>query len=300
MKRITRALIATTLIAAFSVLASSPAVAKEPTLVAKPRATFDRVWVDYDVVEEGEKGMRVHAAFSLYEMKNVDCVLLFTFKDAEGSLIDMNGKYQNKGDVAVSSKLKPGYSPAVYEDMDAFIPYYEFELEDGKYKLKIDVDIVYPGGDLLQHLTFFDFDYSQASKQKEDASAVSFDYVSKSVDYDITRDGRRGMLLHVKLDNLKGLKGVPSAVVVRIMDSKDNFILGDTSEYSGEDGDFEARFSMKPAYDPAKYENIEVFIPYAEISIGKGKHSLKLDIDLSFASGTLIKHLDYHAFELTR
>lgn len=269
-------------------------------VASKPRATFDRVWIDYDVVEGGKRGMRVHAAFSLFEMKNKDCVLLFTFQDGEGPLVDMNREYEYGGNVAVSRKLKPAYSPAVYQDLDAFIPYSEFELEDGKYSLKIDVDVVYPNGDLLEHLTFHDFDYSQGNRKVEKSSDVSVDFISKSVDYDITRDGRKGMMLHVKLDNVKGLKGVGCSVLVRIMDSADKYIMGDTAEYSDGEGNFEAVFGMKPAYDPAKYDDIQIFIPYSEISVGKGTHKLKLDIDLFYDSGEFIRHLEFHPFDFKR
>lgn len=50
--------------------------------------------------------------------------------------------------------MKPGYPTTVYEDADMFLPYDEINLPKGVYNLKLDIDVTYEDGELIQHLTF--------------------------------------------------------------------------------------------------------------------------------------------------
>jgi tetratricopeptide (TPR) repeat protein len=127
------------------------------------KATFKRMWVDYDVSENGQKGMRVHVDFEVAGMKGVDGYLAIYFQKKDGAkLYSSNTSYRSKeGQTAVYFSIKPGYDPALYEDANVFIPYNEFNLSRGKYDLRMDLDVIYQNGDLLQHLNFYDFVYSK-------------------------------------------------------------------------------------------------------------------------------------------
>jgi len=57
--------------------------------------------------------------------------------------------------------LKPGFDTAVYKDLQFFMPYNEFKLSRGKYNLKMDADLNYRNGDLIQHLNFYEFEYEE-------------------------------------------------------------------------------------------------------------------------------------------
>ncbi len=265
----------------------------------KPRATFEKLWVDFDVTQDGKKGMRIHAAFTVYELKATDCKLVFSIL-GEGEPLDaVTDSYSFNDHVATVRELKPGFDATEYKDLDSFIPYSAFGLGSGDYQLGIDADVTYPDGGLIEHLTLYEIDYSQAPQGSEPGSRDA-DFIKESVDYDVVREGKKGMLLHVSLDNVKGLKGVPSAITVRILDGDEDFVGGRTSAYRNSDGEFETRFSMNPGFDPAKYEDAQIFIPYDEIALGKGSYQLKLDIDLKLGDGTLIKHLTFHKFDFKR
>ena len=63
-----------------------------------PRATFDSLWVDYNITEDGQKGMRIHLNFSAYEMKNMDAYVAIYFEyddDIAGFLKDKNDKFSS-------------------------------------------------------------------------------------------------------------------------------------------------------------------------------------------------------------
>jgi len=110
--------------------------------------------------------MRIHAKFSVYNMKEVDSYMAVYFeKDDSTKLRTTNKKFASKdGQVAVYRSMKPGYEDTVYKDLDVFMPYDEFRLSRGKYNLKMDVDIIYENGDLVEHLNYYDFEYEKFRK----------------------------------------------------------------------------------------------------------------------------------------
>lgn len=126
-------------------------------------AKFDSVWIDYNVTENGQLGMRIHTKFTVYNMKGIDGALRIYFQRSDGtSLKSSDGNYESElGNVAAFRDIKPGYEPTVYNDLTTFMPYNEFHLGPGKYNLKMDVDLIDEPGNLLQHLTFYEFVYTK-------------------------------------------------------------------------------------------------------------------------------------------
>lgn len=148
----------------------SPNVPHQPsknTAPTAPRATFNKIWVDYNITENGQKGMRIHTNFSVHNMKNVDSYLAIYFETRDGKrLKDINQKlYSTDGTVAVYRALKPGFDVTDYKDLDIFMPYEELDLDQGKYNLRMDVDVIYKAGGLVQHLTYYNFDYTEPVKR---------------------------------------------------------------------------------------------------------------------------------------
>jgi zinc-ribbon domain len=134
-----------------------------PANTSGATADLDRVWVDYNVKEGGKNGMRIHVKFTLHKLKDVDSYLAIYFEKQNGDKLYTNNKtYRSKdGQVAVYKSLKPAYEDTIYDDAQLFIPYEEFNLDAGKYDLKMDIDVIYENGDLIQHLEFYDFEYTE-------------------------------------------------------------------------------------------------------------------------------------------
>ncbi len=127
---------------------------------------FDKIWVDYNVKENGRLGMRIHVKFSVFNLKNVDSYLAVYFEKTDGTKLKTTNKKfaSNDGQVAVYRSLKPGYDETVYSDLDVFMPYDEFKLSRGKYNLKLDADVIYENGDLVEHLNYYEFQYEKFRK----------------------------------------------------------------------------------------------------------------------------------------
>jgi hypothetical protein len=126
-------------------------------------AELDRVWVDYNVTEDGRKGMRIHTKFTVHKMKDVDSYLAIYFEKKNGDkLYSTNKQYRSKdGQVALFKSLKPSYDDTAYEDTELFVPYDEFNLDSGTYQLKMDIDVIYENGDLVQHMKYHEFEYTE-------------------------------------------------------------------------------------------------------------------------------------------
>jgi hypothetical protein len=122
-------------------------------------AKFDRIWVDYDVTENGEKGMRIHVKYSVQNMKGIDGYLAVYFEKKNGDklLSDVSGYRSKNGQLAVYASISPAYADAVYNDMKVFMPYKNIQIDKGKTDLKLDVDIILKNGEMVDHLTEYEF-----------------------------------------------------------------------------------------------------------------------------------------------
>ncbi len=167
--------------------------------------------------------------------------------------------------------------------------------------MKLDIDLSYEDGELIQHLTFKEFEFTSGGGSTIDTptkTAISATVKRVWIDYNITQNKRRGMLIHVNFE-VVGLKSVDSKLTVRVRRDNDTFLLSESS-YSNANGELEVSFSMKPGYATTVYEDADIFLPYDEIILRKGSWDLKLDIDLNYEDGTLIDHIAYHEFEFTK
>ncbi len=129
----------------------------------KVKVKFKKVWVDYNKTEDDELGMKVHLKFDVTNMKDVDSFVVIYFQKTDNTFLnDGIGEYRGKdGRVAAFKALKPGFDPTVFEDLEIFMPYNKLNLDSGKYKLKMDIDLTDNDEGLIQHLTFKDFEYEK-------------------------------------------------------------------------------------------------------------------------------------------
>lgn len=263
---------------------------------ASPSAKFDSIWIDYDITQGGVKGMRIHTKFTVYDMKNVPSYLAIYFETSDGKRLRDNNKsfYSSTGEVALYKELQIDYNPGVYSDLTMFMPYDELDLEPGEYDLRMDVDLIYKAGGLIQHLTFKEFEFT---KPGEEAAKATVEKVW--VDYDVTENGRRGMRIHVNF-TVRGLKGVESYLAIYFQYENGDKLTNSNASYSSKNGQLAVFKSLKPGYEPTVYEDAQLFLPYEEIRLGKGVFNLKMDLDLIYKNGDLFQHLDFHDFEFRR
>ena len=116
---------------------------KPPVDADSPAASIQDIWVDYNVQQNGQKGMRIHVEFVVSNLKNsqcnisiyFDCYMCFNGLGFEADdllsswnpLVDKNGKYATPaGIVAIDENFIPDSNQKTYSDFEFFMPYSEF------------------------------------------------------------------------------------------------------------------------------------------------------------------------------
>ncbi len=274
---------------------------------AEPRATFQKLWIDYDVFENGIKGMRIHAKFTAYDLINTDAYLAIYFKydDELGAYLkDKNGKFvSTDGYVAVYKSIKPLYNPAVFEDLPVFMPYSEIDLDPGDYDLALDVKLIYQKGGTISNLTTYYFEYTKPDSTVANggAPAITITATVKDlwVDFDIYENNLKGLRIHVKF-NVKKMKDVNGYVAVYFEKKDGTRLTSNNTAYRSSSGQLAVYKLVKPQYDDADFNDLTLFVPYPEFDLPAGRNDLKIDSDLIYKEGGIIQHLKYYEFWMTK
>ena len=274
---------------------------------ADPNATFEKLWIDYDVYEDGVKGMKIHVKFTAYEMLNMDAFLAIYFEfddEIGGYLKDKNSKYNSSaGEVAVYRSMKPLYNPAVYDDLAVFMPYGEFDLDPGQYDLAMDVKLIYKAGGVISKLTTHYFDYTEPASTTASGGApankITATYKDMWVDYDVYENNQKGMKVHAKF-SVSGMKNVEGYLAVYFETKAGERLKSEVSGFRSTSGQLAAYKTITPGFDQTDYNDLVVFIPYSAFNLTTGKHDLKMDADIIYKEGGMIQHLNYYEFWISK
>lgn len=130
----------TGVVAVFSLLVLSFSL-NVTSVEAQVEGEIERVWVDHNVYEGDQRGMRIHVQFTAYNMRGstgrISAYFYFRSGDA---LRDYNDNYNTTGgNVSVGREFTPGYANTVYNDFTLFMPYSELHLADGEHALYFHV-----------------------------------------------------------------------------------------------------------------------------------------------------------------
>lgn len=104
-----------------------------------PEATFQGARIVHNVMVNGEKGMRIHAKFTVRYGYDVRCRMIAYFYYDDGTKLQSADKKYSTSDGQVSARVffTPKYDPAVYNDLQLFVPYSALNMEEGDvYDLK--------------------------------------------------------------------------------------------------------------------------------------------------------------------
>ena len=267
----------------------------------KPNVKFDSIWVNHHIRQGERKGMLIHMKFTVYNMKNVnsEVVIYFRYKD-KGPLEGENPEYTDvDGNVAAFKTLKPGYVETVYKDLQVFMPYDELHLDSGRHEVSMQVYLEYGEGSKFksEHLTYYDFVLIQPYSLKTAKFSIRLDKFW--IDYDITENGIYGMRIHAKLVVAK-MKGSSSYLAAFFYRQNGTKLLSDNKKFRSESGQMTIFKIIEPKYDESIYDDIRFFLPYSEIKLPAGKHSLSLSLVFLDKNGNRLKTLKEYDFVFTK
>lgn len=276
-----------------------PALGQES--VDEVSVEFDTLWIDYNVAQDGQKGMVIHTSFTVRGMQDVDGYLTIRLQDENDEALDSSvTEFRNKGgQLAVFKDFRPAYDDAIYQDLTVFIPYRAIELAGGTYALKIDADVIYKNGDFIHHLTLHAFTFTQPETSDGGPSeTANVQFNQLWVDNNVTRDGALGMLIHVNVA-LRQLMGVPSSLAVAVEFKNGDKVFSGNPGYTSTNGQLAVYRTLNNRFDSSLYTDLQVFIPYREFSVGAGSQELRLHVDILYGDGGNL-HVTYHDFSFTK
>lgn len=266
-----------------------------------PDVVVNKSWIEYDVIENGRKGMRIHVDLEITGLKGVDVKLVARVADNDDNYLKSQTAFSNsEGELETSFSMKPGFETSVYDDAVMFLPYSEIKTNRARINLRVDIDLNYEDGELIKHLVFkpFIFNSSGRAEGVEERPEVTAELNDIWVEENVMENRRKGMRIHVAFE-VTGLKGVASKLTARVKKSNDEFLLSSTS-FANDNGELEVSFDLKPGYPTTEYEDATMFLPYDEMVLRKGLWDLQLDIDLLYDNGEFIQHLGLHDFQFKR
>lgn len=286
-------------VAAFLFLISSLVTSAQ----AQPSVAFERMWVDYNIKQAGQDGMRLHIKFVTHNLKATECQLrVGFFYDDDTPIRDKNKKYYTVGgDVALFGDVKPGSNPAYYEDFQLFMPYDELDLAYGDYNLKMDVDLIYKAdGEEIAHMKTYPFTYSKKPPATTTTTTTTpttpvVTFTKMWVEYDVTENAQFGMRIHAKF-SISGMKGTKGFMAFFFERENGTRLKSYDNKFQSPANEVAVYKEITPGYEPSYYEDYSAFIPYSELHLTKGEHNLKIDADLTYGDKTLIQHLGYENF----
>ena len=101
-----------------------------------PEAVYQGARIVHNVTVKGQKGMRVHAKFTVKHGYDVACKMIayFYYDDSDNTPLKAgDARYRTKtGNVSAQTNFTPAYDPAVYNDLQIFIPYDALNMESGE------------------------------------------------------------------------------------------------------------------------------------------------------------------------
>lgn len=264
------------------------------------KAVFEKMTVDYKATEGGINGMILHIKFTVHDMKDIESLVAVYFAHNDyhrGALKDTNQQYgSSAGDVAVYKTIKPGFSPALFEDLQIFMPYEELDLSPGDYELTMDVKLIKKEGGLISDLTKYDFTFTKPLPNSSTIPTASVDSVV--VDHHITENNKTGMRITVLKFSISGMKNTGCSLAI-YFEKKDRTKLKSISTvYQSNAGQAAVYQPLSLPYEVSVYDKLSVFIPYEEFGLGKGKFDLRMDVDAIYKNGVLLKHMRFHEFQI--
>lgn len=122
-----------------------------------------------------------------------------------------------------------------------------------------------------------------------------------TVESDVFKDGVKGMKILVDF-SVQNMKGIDGACSVYFYYENGNRVKDNNGSYATSDNQAATGKTIKPDNDNSSYTDVELFMPYNELEVGTGKHSLKFYCKIweySTSSAVCVTQSQYYSFTLT-
>ncbi|HNQ16154.1 MAG TPA: zinc ribbon domain-containing protein [Pyrinomonadaceae bacterium] len=115
-------------------------------------------------------------------------------------------------------------------------------------------------------------------------------------DFDVKEGGRLGMRVHTQF-TVYNLRGDDLYLALYFQKEDGTPLKTSNRKFASTAGEVAVFESLKPGFDEALYEDVDLFMPYDELKLSKGNYDLRIDASVIYKGGGLVDHLDYFQFQ---
>ncbi len=115
-------------------------------------------------------------------------------------------------------------------------------------------------------------------------------------DFNVKEGGRSGMRVYTTF-TVYDLKGSDLYLALYFQKEDGTPLKTSNQKYASTAGEVAVFEELKPGFDETLYNEMELFIPYDEFKLTKGKYDLRVDASVIYKGGGLVDHLDYYPFQ---
>ena len=98
-------------------------------------------------------------------------------------------------------------------------------------------------------------------------------------DYDVWRDGYKGVLIHVNF-RTNGLFNTPCKAIAYFAFSGGTLVEDFNGLYTSTNGQVTSSTNFTPTYENSTYTDLQIFLPYDELHLGVGSFTLQFHVQL--------------------
>ncbi len=300
------------------VIANASGTSPIKNKAAEPSAILQKMWIVYDATENGRPGMMMHVAFTVYNMKNITGFMNIYFKYTDGQPNSFVGDTITKdqyhtipsGILFTKTPIRPINEVTVYDDVESFIPYDEFKLDPGEHELTINVFIVSKAATTIALLKQYDILFTETDDSRSANKQVAVvksrpipttgpraTFDSLWVEFDVKESEQLGMRIHFKFVAFD-MKDTQSSVAIYFLyNTTGGGTLKDKNQkFLSGSGDVAVYLDITPGFTTAYFDDLPVFMPYAELDLAPGNYHLLMDTKLIYRQGGLISNFVYQGF----
>lgn len=133
------------------------------------------------------------------------------------------------------------------------------------------------------------------------AQKITGQITDVTVEHNVFKDGVKGMKILIDF-TVQNMKGIDGSCAVYFYYENGNRVKDSNGSYATSDNQAATHKTIKPSYDNSSYTDVELFMPYNELEVGTGKHSLKFYCKIweySTSSAISVAESQYYFFTLT-
>ena len=257
-------------------------------------ATIDRVWLEENVTQNGQKGLKVHAHCEINQMKDqvADFQIWFYQSDNLTKVCDTSGSH-----LTYSEEHTVIYESSVWKDFQFFVPYSDFSSDTPNGTLTVDFVIRNSSGETLVRNDNHSFTFNSSYRGGGNSGSTSTSSTGKIhrvwMEHGVYQNGKKGMKVHAHCE-LSGQKGKKVDFQIWFY-QEDDF----TRVLNTQGNHLWYEEEQTVLYDNSEWKDFVFFVPYDDFSTDTPSGTLAVDFNIRDTDFNLLAGSENNQFTFT-